>query len=101
MHIFAAGTQVLAPYGAQRAHDWNKEYVAQEELRHMRLSPGSPLLAAVLERLAEPFEMWIPGDPGVDEKGFYRLHPQPLEHPGESFGAEYQEEVMPWNHPPG
>lgn len=81
-------TQVLAPYDAWRAHDWSKEYLGMQELRRMRLAPGTPLLAAVLERLAEPFEVWIPGDPGVDQQGFYRLNPPPLNAPGESFGAE-------------
>jgi hypothetical protein len=54
----------------------------------MRLSPGSPLVAAVLERLDEPFEEWIPEDPGVDQLGFYRLSPPPLDVTGESVATE-------------
>lgn len=50
-----------------------KAYRGASELRQMRLSSGSPLLAAVLAALPEPLSLWIPGDVGADDQGIYEL----------------------------
>lgn len=46
-------------------------YLGASELRQMRRSSGSPLLAAALEALPEPLALWTADDLGVDEQGMY------------------------------
>lgn len=68
-----------------------KRYLSAIELRRMRLSPSSPLLAAVVAALPEPLSLWTAEDWGVDEQGFYEL----VITSGPCQGAEY----LPGNQP--